>query len=188
MVRHILEGGVGDRRRSFESVSSRRQRLSLVCITPFLIQTAKRINIKILFVVNINIMNNADNLFKKLPYELVNIICEYDGRIKFKYKQKNHIDYHKFVNVIHKYDKRYTIITPIIDKKQKIMKNTVTGRNYTCFYFEFAFDNQPHLMLSYEYNYYFNNDFEICYYDMRGAGVRGLGRVLGYTRIKFVYK
>jgi len=55
---------------------------------------------------------------KKLPYELVNIILEYDGRIKYKYKQKNTIDYHKFVNVIHKYDKRYNIITPVIDKKK----------------------------------------------------------------------
>lgn len=63
-------------------------------------------------------MNKIDNLFEKLPYELVNIICEYDGRIKYKYKQKNHIDYHKFVNVIHKYDERYNIITPIIDKKK----------------------------------------------------------------------
>ena len=40
-------------------------------------------------------MNSTDTLFKKLPYELKNIIFEYDGRIKYKYKQKNHIDYHK---------------------------------------------------------------------------------------------
>ena len=34
-------------------------------------------------------MNNRDNLFTKLPYELVNIILDYDGRIKYKYKTKN---------------------------------------------------------------------------------------------------
>ena len=70
---------------------------------------------------------------KKLPYELVNIILEYDGRIKYKYKNKNSIDYHKFVNVIHKHDERYNIITPIIDKKQKIMKDTETRPNDTVF-------------------------------------------------------
>lgn len=33
-------------------------------------------------------MNNRNNLFKKLPYELKNIIFEYDGRIKYKYNKK----------------------------------------------------------------------------------------------------
>ena len=54
----------------------------------------------------------------KLPYELVNIILNYDGRIKYKYKPKNAIDYHKYVNIIHKHDPRYNIITPVIDKKK----------------------------------------------------------------------
>ncbi len=75
-------------------------------------------NIKRFYITNM--MNKIANLFEKLPYELVNIICEYDGRIKYNYKQKNHIDYHKFVNVIHKYDERYNIITPIIDKNRKL--------------------------------------------------------------------
>ena len=52
--------------------------------------------------------NKIDKLCKKLPYELVNIILDYDGRIK--YKQKNAIDYHKYVNVIHKYDERYNLL------------------------------------------------------------------------------
>ena len=134
-----------------------------------------------------NMMNKIDNLFEKLPYELVNIICEYDGRIKYNYKQKNHIDYHKFVNVIHKYDERYNIITPIIDKKQKIMKDTETRPNETCFYFEFAFDNKPNIMLCYDYNYYFTNQFEICYADM-GDTDRCFGHVLGCDQIRTVYK
>lgn len=37
---------------------------------------------------------------KKIPYELVNIIIDYDGRIK--YKLNNAIDYHKYVNVLSK--------------------------------------------------------------------------------------
>ena len=121
--------------------------------------------------------NNANNKIDtlkynsiKLPYELVNIILEYDGRIKYKYKNKNSIDYHKYVNVIHKHDERYNVITPIIHKKQKIMKDTDTRPNDTSFYFEFAFDNKPHLFLCYDYNWSANNEFEICYTDMKGSG------------------
>ena len=118
----------------------------------------------------INENNKIDNKFKKLPYELKNIIFEYDGRIKYKYKNKNSIDYHKFVNVIHKYDERYNIIRPINDKKQKIMGDIETRPNDTSFYFEFAFDNQPHLCLCYDYNWSYDNTFEICYTDLKGSG------------------
>ena len=119
----------------------------------------------------------------KLPYELVNLICEYDGRIKYKYKQKNSIDYHKFVNVIHKHDERYNIITPILDKKHKIMTDTETRPNDTGFYFEFAFDKQPKLSLCYDYNWSFENEFEICYTDMKGSG-----HVFGSDQIRTVCK
>ena len=115
-------------------------------------------------------MNNIDNFFTKLPYELVNIILDYDGQIKYKYKTKNSIDYHKYVNVIHKYDERYNIIAPIIHKKQTIMKDTDTSPVDTSFYFEFAFENQPNVMLCYDYNWSANNEFEICYTDMKGSG------------------
>jgi hypothetical protein len=115
-------------------------------------------------------MNKIDKLCKKLPYELVNIILDYDGQIKYKYKTKNSIDYHKYVNVIHKHDNRYNIIAPIIHKKQQIMKDTETRPNDTSFYFEFAFDTQPTLCLCYDYNWSANNEFEICYTDMKGSG------------------
>jgi hypothetical protein len=126
-------------------------------------------------------MNNQDILFKKLPYELVNIVLEYDGRIKYKYKQKNAIDYHNYINVIHKHDKRYNIITPIISKKLKIMKDTTISPVDTSFYFEFAFDKQPKLVLCYDYNWS-NNEFEICYTDMKGSG-----HVLGSDQIRTTY-
>ena len=134
---------------------------------------------------NANTSNNniqINKMCKKLPYELKNIILEYDGRIKYKYKNKNSIDYHKFVNVIHKHDKRYNIITPIIVKKQTIMKDTETRPNDTSFYFEFAFDNQPNLCLCYDYNYNFNNQFEICYTDMKGSG-----HIIGSDQIRTIY-
>lgn len=128
------------------------------------------------------IMNNIDILFKKLPYELINIIFQYDGRIKYKYKQKNTIDYHRFVNVIHKHDKRYSTITPIIDKKMKIMKNTTTSPVNTSFYFEFAFDNYPNLVLCYDYNWSYDNVFEICYTDMTNSA-----HVFGSDQIRTIY-
>ena len=123
--------------------------------------------------------NKIDKLCKKLPYELVNIILDYDGQIKYKYKTKNSIDYHKYVNVIHKYDERYNIIAPIIHKKQTIMKDTDTSPVDTSFYFEFAFENQPNVMLCYDYNWSANNEFEICYTDMKGSG-----RVFGSDQIR----
>lgn len=49
--------------------------------------------------------------FQYIPKELLNIILEYDGRIKYKNG--------KYVNTIHKNDERYNIIQPIISKKLK---------------------------------------------------------------------
>ena len=131
---------------------------------------------------NTNNANMLDKLCKKLPYELKDYILSYDGHIKYKYKMKNSIDYHKFVNVIHKHDERYNTITPIIGKKQTIMKETETRPNDISFYFEFAFDNQPQLFLCYDYNWSYNNQFEICYTDMRGSG-----HVFGSDQIRTVH-
>ena len=119
---------------------------------------------------NNNKIDKLDNLFKQIPYELKNIIFEYDGRIKYKYKHKNQLDYHTYVNVIHKHDTRYNVIRLIINKKQKIMKDTETRPNDTSFYFEFNFDKQPALSLCYDYNWSYDNIFEICYTDMKGSG------------------
>ena len=134
---------------------------------------------------NITKNNKIDKLCKKLPYELKNIIFEYDGRIEYRYKKKNAIDYHKFVNVIHKHDERYNVITPIIHKKQQIMTDTEKSPDpvNTSFYFEFDFDKQPKLSLCYDYNWSYNNVFEICYTDMKGSG-----HVLGSDQIRTIYK
>jgi hypothetical protein len=83
----------------------------------------------------------------KLPFELVNIVLEYDGRIKYKYKKGCGNDYHKYVNVIHKHDERYDIIRPIICKKHKFMKDIMTSPVETSFYFDFAFENKPNVIL-----------------------------------------
>ena len=50
------------------------------------------------------------------------------------------------------------------------------------FYFEFAFENQPNLVLCYDYNWSANNIFEICYTDMKGSG-----HVFGSDQIRTTY-
>ena len=92
-----------------------------------------------------------------IPEELLHIILSYDGRIKYKNG--------KYVNIIHKNDERYNIITPIVTKKMIIMKRTqIDGSS---FYFEFGFDTCLNVGLCYDYNFSYENKFEICYYDTR---------------------
>jgi hypothetical protein len=96
----------------------------------------------------------------EIPTELLDIILEYDGRIKYKKG--------KYVNIIHKHDDRYNIIQQLINKKMEIMKRTeVDGSG---FYFEFGFDTCVNVGLCYDYNFSYENKFEICYYDTRNNG------------------
>ena len=48
-----------------------------------------------------------------IPEELLHIILAYHGRIKYKNG--------KYVNIIHKNDERYNIISPVIIKKRFVM-------------------------------------------------------------------
>jgi len=97
-----------------------------------------------------------------IPNELLDIILEYDGRIKYKKG--------KYVNIIHKNDERYNIIEQLISKKIKIMKRTqVHGSG---FYFEFGFDTCVNVGLCYDYNFSYENKFEICYYDTRDGWIQ----------------
>jgi hypothetical protein len=92
-----------------------------------------------------------------IPKDVLNVILEYDGRIKYKNG--------KYVNVIHKNDERYNIIMPVISKKIVIMKNIdLRGKD---FYFEFGFDIDSRVGLCYDYGFNAPNTFEICYYDTR---------------------
>lgn len=114
-------------------------------------------------------------LVNTIPKELINIILEYDGRIQYrlKYDEKKKYRIGTYVNIIHKHDVRKNIITPIIAKKIKIFK-TILLSGYD-FYFEFAFENKG-IGLCFDYNYSFDNRFDICYYNTRN----GLEQMITY--------
>ena len=96
-----------------------------------------------------------------IPKELLHIILEYDGRIKYKNGQ--------YINIIHKHDERYNLITPLIHKKIEIMKTIEFDDSG--FYFEFGFD-MFHTGLVFDYHFSYENKFEICYYDFRNEGIK----------------
>jgi hypothetical protein len=93
-----------------------------------------------------------------IPKELLHIILEYDGRIKYR---NGH-----YVDIISKNDLRYSILHPIIFKKLEIIKDIELCEK-SGFYFEFHFDSLNNVGLVYDYNFSFKNKFEICYYDAR---------------------
>ena len=95
-----------------------------------------------------------------IPEDLLNIILEYYGRIKYKNG--------KYVNIIHNNDERYHIIEPLISKKMKIIQKMELYNSG--FYFEFGFDTLDNVGLCYDYNFSYENKFEICYYDTRNNG------------------
>lgn len=98
-----------------------------------------------------------------LPKDLIDIVLEYDGRIKYKKG--------KYVNIIQKNDLRYNIIKNIINKKIEIM-DVITFAGESSFYFEFGFDFDRRIGLCYDYNFSYQDKFEICYYDWRNNSIK----------------
>lgn len=95
--------------------------------------------------------------YDKIPNDVLHIILEYYGRIKYKKGV--------YVNIISKNDDRYSIIHPIIIKKLEILKETdIDGKR---FYFEFEFTNMTSMGLCYDYNWSYDDKFEICYFNFR---------------------
>lgn len=59
----------------------------------------------------------------QLPSDILHLILEYDGRIKYLHKERI------YVNIIHKYDWRYSIVKP----KTNLHINLVNTLNYGIF-------------------------------------------------------
>ena len=94
---------------------------------------------------------------KVFPKELLHIILEFDGRIKYRNG--------KYVNIIHKHDKRYDMINRLFSKKIEILKTIhIDGES---FYFEFRFDGYGDMGLCYDVGFNAPDRFEICYVDLR---------------------
>lgn len=104
-------------------------------------------------------------MFPYLPKELVHIILDYYGKIKYR-RGSAHLSrvYRKgeYINIIHKYDARYDVVRPVLQKKVEIMERT-ERRGETGFYFEVLFEYAPYA-LCYDYQFLYSDDiFEICY-------------------------
>ena len=56
-----------------------------------------------------------------LPFDVLNLILEYDGRIKYIHKEGI------YVNIIHKNDFRYDIITLKLNRKYELLNMFRTG-------------------------------------------------------------
>lgn len=99
------------------------------------------------------------------PKELLNIILEYEGRIKYR----NGI----YIDSINKEDNRYNMLKPYIKYKIETMKYTqIRGSN---FYFEVNFENIDNMALCYDYNWSWKNHCEICFF--RLTCHRGLEKI-----------
>ena len=71
---------------------------------------------------------------KNLPKELLHLILEYDGRIKYRRGE--------YINIIHKNDQRYTNLKPLIEHKYRIIKN-ITINKADDSYVEFRLTGPP---------------------------------------------
>lgn len=104
-----------------------------------------------------NYLISMDNKAPYLPFEMIDLILSYDGRIRFRRG--------RFRNVIISNDPRYAIIEPVICKKMNIISNMEIQGSH--FYFEICFDSLPGVGLCYDINWSYHHLFEICYYDFR---------------------
>jgi len=73
-----------------------------------------------------------------LPFDVLNLILQYDGRIKYIHKERI------YVNIISKNDYRYNIILSKINKKNDLIKQLDIGNNGSNYYLDFYYKNDDH--------------------------------------------
>jgi hypothetical protein len=87
-----------------------------------------------------------------IPREILNIILEYDGRIKYRNG--------KYINRIANNDNRYSIIKTVISKNTEVIRHIEVSRLYQYFHFDFIINDTVGI-------YFDINKLEICYFDTR---------------------
>ena len=70
-----------------------------------------------------------------LPFDVLNLILEYDGRIKYIHKERI------FVNIISKNDYRYNILETKIKNKKKLINTLNIGNNGLNYYIDMHYKN-----------------------------------------------
>jgi len=70
-----------------------------------------------------------------LPFDILNIILQYDGRIKYSHKERI------YINIISKQDYRYNIIRTRISKKINLIKNLNLGNDVFNYYIDIYYKN-----------------------------------------------
>ena len=70
-----------------------------------------------------------------IPFDVLNIILQYDGRIKYIHKESI------FVNIISKNDYRYNILETKINSKMNIINNFNIGNNGLKYYIDVYYKN-----------------------------------------------
>jgi hypothetical protein len=97
------------------------------------------------------------NCYKTMPFELIGIIMEYTGTMRY-YKNQ-------FISIIKKDDYRYAMLDRIINRRRMVINETHVNNKE--FYFECYFDTLWGVGLCYDHNWSKHNKFEICYFDFR---------------------
>jgi len=82
-------------------------------------------------------------MLSNLPFDVLNLILEYDGRIKYIHKECI------YVNIISKNDYRYNIINSRIKSKVNLIKHFINGNNGIKYYIDIYYKDCEHgLILS----------------------------------------